>query len=997
MTANPAKAGNIYTIPAGIGFADALAAQILREAGDTPEKLAEYRILLPTRRGCRTLRESFLRLSEGKPILLPRLQSIGDMEEDEISFHIAGKDSAREFFDLPPSIPKIKRQFLLARAIQGAQREIQDKPIPFSQATGLAVALGHFMDQIHTEGLDMQDLAGIVPEEFASHWQITLDFLKILSQHWPEIQKENGYIDYAQRRNLLIETLAKHWSETPPQSPVIIAGTTGSIPAVSKLIQAVSAMPQGRIVLPGLDLEIDAEDWDNLDETHPQFGLKALLSAIGTDKDHVRLWPHTPIAIAGKRALLSREIMRPAASTHNWTNISQDKSLQQNLLHACESLQYYECDTPQQEAALIALLMRECVETPGKTAALITPDRNLARNVRIHCKYWNIEIDDSAGQELSTCNTAVFLRACLDAARQNAAPVSFLAMLKHSLLGHDPHAPFAQWLGRIEINALRGLKPADTLEAIEKAEAETEDGTNIENEIISQLKPIIINYNNILKKTHDLSTHLREHIDFCESLLKTLGKDPASLWRGEEGEAIAKLFAELIDHGDIAHALDSEDYAQTLLQLLKAVTVRPTYGTHPRLSILGQLEARLLDKDLIILAGLNEGTWPAGTGHDPWMSRPMRKDFGLPSPERSIGLSAHDFTQCLAHEQVILTRSATQSGAPTVPARWLQRLETILSVFHKDLHNLSQNPYLDWTDRLNKPEQQTPCARPAPTPPIEARPRQLSVTRIETWLKDPYSIYASAVLKLKALKPLEKQPDAADRGEIIHNVIDRFIKENNAIDDNTPKLLSNYSQLEMQKIQLDESSKAFWQTRFDRAFHWLAAHEKSWREHAEPLRTESSGKITLQTANAPFTLTARADRIDRNKNGGAIIIDYKSGGSYSAKSMESGKTPQLPLEGLILNQGGFALDPQITTETLSYWLLSGNKKPGEAKTLDQNIDELIDKTQENLVNLIDSFDDESVPYYSLPNLDNAPRYNDYEYLARVKEWSVSDNENSGEA
>ncbi len=1008
MPKNIQNTDNIYTIPAGIPFSTALATQILQETKENPEYLAKYRILLPTRRACRVLRDSFLQRTNGKPLLLPTLQSIGDVDSEELSFQLTDKSGLQDFANLPPAIPPIKRQLMLAKTIQMAQKQQGQDALGFSHAMALAKALGSFMDQIYTEGLSFKDLKGLVPEEFADHWQITLDFLKILSEHWPKILEENKVIDIAERRNILIETLATHWDNTKPDTPIIAAGTTGSIPAVAKLLKTISNLPQGRIVLPGFDSEIEEEDWNTLDEIHPQYGFKHLLAHLEIPKNKIKLWPCTQNEQnqpnIQHRQALTREIMRPAESTINWTNISQNTKTQAELIKATDGIQYYECDHPQEEANLIALLMREILESPEKTAALITPDRNLARRVSMACKRWDIEIDDSSGHDLSSSTIGLFMRTALDALNKNLSPVAFLSTLKQNIRSNDKTPTLEHTISTLEIQALRGLPPQAGIKGLHQR---IENSTQKQKErglqpdfsdittLLNQLEPILNSFYSKLEENKDLKSRIHSHIEFCENLIKITHKNTPSLWSEQEGEAASRLLAELLDHSTLIPSISMEDYAETFAQLLKTVTIRALYGTHPRLAILGQLEARLIDCDLLILSGLNEGTWPSDAGHDPWMSRPMRKDFGLPSPERSIGLAAHDFAQGLCQDKVVLTRAKTGSGAPTVPARWLQRLDTVLQSCGKNLKFLSTGQYLEWVRHMDTPPQTRPTSRPAPKPPLQARPSKLSVTKIETWLKDPYSIYAGYTLKLRPLEPLEKSPGAAERGTLLHNTLDRFITEHEEeLNDNGIKILANIARKEIANLSIDQASMEFWWPRFMRTADWFISHEKHWRAQATPIQTEAYGTLEITTKTTTLTLTGRADRIDYTVDGTYAIIDYKTGGTYSKKSMQNGETPQLALEALILQNGGFQDIKAQPVSHLSYWIMSGGKSAGKTIFTEENMEELIENTRKNLSILIDEFQSELTPYYAIPDLNNAPRFNDYKHLARVQEWASLDSNSS---
>ncbi|MCB1562636.1 MAG: double-strand break repair protein AddB [Alphaproteobacteria bacterium] len=972
----------LFSIPAGIPFARALAAQLLFETQDNPENLSRYKILLPTRRACRTLQESFLRLSEKQAVLLPRLQPLGDVDEDELSLSLAGQAGLSKFLEIPPAMPPLQRQILLARLIAGRQDFTQG----FDRALALAAALGYLMDQIHTEGLDMADMAALVPNEFASHWQITLRFLEILSIEWPKILAESGLIEAADRRNRLMNALSDFWEENPPEMPVIAAGSTGSIPATGRLLGVIAGLPQGRVVLPGLDTQMDTQSWDALEETHPQFGLKQLLERIAVSRQSVKLWPAQDYGTGPARRMLASEIMRPAATSARWMDLGQDAAQKPLLEAALAGISLYECDHERDEAELIALLMRETLETPGKTAALVTPSRTLAQRVRAAAKRWNIALDDSAGRPLSRTQAGTFALAVHEAARTALAPVALLSLLKHPLCRTelDP-VIYKAAITALEKDALRGMRPAPGLEGLA---ARLGQKPSLLETLETALGPLCALYET--GRSLDFGALLDTHLRVCEALCT----DPALLWSNEDGRALAGLFTALVEQAPFMPAVTPHAYGAALEQLTGQVTIRPSYGMHPRLMILGQLEARLIEADFVILGGLNEGTWPPETGHDPFMSRPMRRDFGLPTPERAVGLAAHDFTQGLCMENVALTRSRKVSGAQSVPARWLQRLDTILEAAALPRHILTRFEPVAWAKAMDHVTAFYPAARPAPRPPLESRPRRLSVTKIETWLKDPYAIYARHILKLTPLDDLDKQPDAALYGQVLHAILDQFARDfPDALPDDAANRLEEIARAVVAEHHDDPALWSFWWPRFSKIAHWLAEHEKTWRgDGAKLLGTEIRGEMGIQTANGKaFTLSAIADRIDRLVDGQAAIIDYKSGGTYSQKGIKEGGAPQLPLEALILSRGGFGGLPAMETGFMGYWILTGGTQPGDAgKAVTEGIDEIVLQTETRLKTLIDRFDDPQTPYLSLPRPDKTPRFNDYEHLARVREWSVLD-------
>lgn len=968
----------VFTIPAGVPFARALAAQILKENKGAPEKLSQIQIFLPTRRAARVLREAFLKESGGESLLLPRLQSVGDVEEDALAMEMLGSGLV-EVIDLKPGLPLLKRQLMLAQLVQ----KLDETRTP-DQAAALAGALGQLIDHIYTENLNLADLKDLVPDDFASHWQITLDFLKVLSEHWPKILDAHGVIDMADRRNKLILALAAHWEKFPPLTPVIAAGSTGSIPATAKLLGVIAGLPQGRLVLPGLDQEMDDESWRAAQDHHPQFGLKNLLGHLEIERAQVQEWLHIdddPVIAA--RRVFAAEIMRPAETTGVWQELSVRPSVMQSIAESLEGLSIAECANEQEEALLIAAMMREVLEEQGKTAVLITPDRVLARRVCAAAQRWGMVLDDSAGQGLDQTAVGQFFFLTLEACASGFAPVALLSLLKHEFMSRRE---FGRAIAELDL-CLRGPKPPRGFEGIR---LRVGDHCAEALRMIGLIEPVFKDL--CFSGRRNFREILRAHLQVMEALA---GED--MVWAEAAGEKAAQFFTEILDYADSVPELTLEGYGTFCRQLMRPVLVRSSYGTHPRLRILGQLEARLVDADLVIMAGLNEGTWPPEPGHDPWMSRPMRTRFGLPSPERSTGLAAHDFVQGFCAPKVVITRAARKDGAPTVISRWLQRLETVLEAVGLESSAVAHMNSLVWVRMMDQQNQIEPVLRPEPRPPVSVRPSRLSVTKIENWLKDPYSIYAQYILGLKKIDPLEQASDAALRGEILHKILERFVAQHKNWGKLPPqdvlyRELHELAKSVLEEMQCDPALWRFWWPRFSRVVEWLIAHEVRWRETFTSQATEVKGEIAIDG----FTLSGKADRIDSGN--GVAIIDYKSGGTYYPKAIRTGSAPQLPLEGLILENGGFAEVGSRDLRSLSYWILSGGGTPGKLVEVTDGLDEIVERSGEGLKALIDLFRQAETPYYSVPDPENALRFNDYEYLARIQEWGVlGDHDESGEA
>lgn len=973
---------HLYTIPAGVPFAENFAAKLLQQYQDNPEKLAEILVLLPTRRACRIVRDSFLRQSGGVAMLLPRLQTIGDVDDDALGLEMAALAiPGSETLDIPPAISPMQRRMILTSLIL-KWPNYAGHP---DQALALADALGQLLDRVHTEGLDMAALPALVDESgLAERWKLTLAFLSIVLQNWPSILAERGCIDAADRRNRLLLALAAHWQNHPPAHPVYAAGSTGSIPAVGQLLQVIAGLPQGTVILPGLDTGIDPASWDAIDDTHPQATLKTLLQQFSLMPWDIPLWdPHHP---APPRTSLAREMMRPAATTASWQNLARHP---ERVSDGLKNLQQITCHSAEEEAALVALIFRHVQHQPGKTAALVTFDRGLARRVAGACARWGLRIDDSAGQFLNTTPIGSYLEFCVETCVQHFAPVPLLSLLKHNhaAAGMEP-GDYRGAIRRLD-KALRGLRPAPGIAGLK---AHCRDDLWPFLAILEQkFTPLLALCDG---QAHPFEAFLQAHLSVAEALADTPEqKGAARLWAAEEGEEAAGFLADLIAQAAFLPAVDGGQYIRMLNTLMRGVQVRPNWGTHPRLSILGPMEARMLQADLVILGGLNEGSWPGTPEPDPWMSRPMRHKFGLPSPERSVGLSAHDFVQAFSVGEVILTRAARSGSAPTIPSRWLQRLDAVLSAAGA---TMIQTDWLEKLRQRDRPAIIAPALRPAPAPPADKRPVRLSVTEIETWMRDPYSVYAKRVLNLYKLDLADESMDAADRGTLLHEILETFIRtyKDSLPEDAEQRLLDMGHALLDERIK-DVRARHFWGIRFENMAKWLVSQERTWRTKARPLILESKGEMTVPGTG--FTLSGKADRIDRmlggdsDGHGSVAIIDYKTGAVPKGKDVLQGLSPQLPLEAAMIRLGAFPGIPAGTdVGFLTHWVVNGNREGGREVAIKDDPEQLADDALDGLTRLVSVFSDPATPYMSLPRPAARPRYNDYAQLARVQEWVVLD-------
>lgn len=1034
----PSPAQGVYTIPFHQPFFDTVVRGILDQVGNDPLKLADYTILVPDRETVAVLRQAFIAQLQGQTHVMPHINAPGDLDDEHLSLKISDDPVlSQALMDMPPAVSRMHRQLILAQEIL----KIPGMASSAQKSIKLGEELGKFLDAVQRHDVELKNIEQLVPPEFAAQWSKTADFLKIITETWPKKLQEMGKIDPEEHKNTVIQIQAAHWQKNKPVHPVIAVGFNDDSTATHSLLKAVVSLPNGAVVLPGLDRGIDQKSWDVLTPVHPQSALKDILATLGVERAAVREWQVPPSATADsfarapnlertnqERQKLLREAMRPAGTAEEWTALragKDKKARKKNTaalpavpgaidIQALNGMDMITCGTQQEEASVIALKMRESLEVPGRHVTLVTADRSLARRVSARLRNWQIDVRDDAGTALSETPVGVYLLSSAAMAAEEWAPVHLLEALKHPLtaLG-ESRENFHRKVLDLENMVLHGPRPGIGAEGVKGVlsaafnraarRPETKQAPEQLQAARKELEDFVGGIEAAGKNFFDkmsspqavpFSVMLEEHIRFAEALAADDKKSGADrIWQGDDGVKAARFLAELRAVAQHVPDVTGRNYVDVLHGLMRDVTVQSKTTSHPTLHITTPEKAGLYKSDIVILGGINDDVWPPRVNENPWLSPDMIKSLGLPAPEADIGRSAHRFVQMASNPNVLLTRAMRSGEGPTVSSPFLTRLMMVLQGAGLEKAIEKKTHLLDIHMAMYTPSQVTPIDPPQVTPPADKRPKQLPVTAIETLMRDPYSVYVKYVLKLRQKGPLDASPSVAERGTFTHEALDVFVKK-------YPDKLPANAEEELLKIGRDTfkdrinnpAVQAFWWPRFERIAKWFVKFEGERRKMSKVLGSEVNGKLEIDTGDGIFTLTCIADRVDRGENDQLTIIDYKTGSVPSQKSVALGFSPQLTLEALIAFSGGFEGIDATDVGKLQYWKLSGGRPAADVTDVRGNakgdVKQMVTEARNGIEALIKAFNDPAMPYLVTPRPEWAPRYNNVQHLSRVDEWSA---------
>lgn len=953
----------IFAIPTGCDFpAELVAGLRQRLIGRPPQDMAKITLYVNTARMRRRITDIFIQGGAG---FLPKLRLIAEIDQDPA-------------IDLTAPVSALRRKLELANMI-AALVSAQPELAPRSAIFDLADSLANLMDEMQGEGVAPSVLAGLKMDKHSQHWERSQTFLNIIAPL---------FADGARSRAAVLQ-IAQIWQSAPPDGPIIIAGSTGSRGTTALLMQTVAKLPQGAIVLPGYDFDLPTSVWDQMDdvltaEDHPQFRFRRLMDLVGIAPTDVQKWTDCRPPAPDRNALISLSL-RPAPITDQW--LSEGPNLP-DLIDATQDITLIEAMTPRAEALAIAMILRQAADL-GQKAALISPDRNLTRQVTAALDRWSLIPDDSAGRPLALSAPGRCLRQIARLFIEPLTPDRLLALLKHPLTASGGDRGLHLKLTRDLELKLRRYGPAFPTAQDVTFWASTQKTA----EAVAWAQTILPMFTALQgRETAPLADHVARHRNLAEQLA---GTDSGGLWQKEAGITALAMMQELAAEAPFGGQIAATEYGNLFDSLIQSYEVRGAILPHPDIMIWGTIEARVQGADLVILGGLNDTIWPKLPDPDPWLNRTMRKEAGLLLPERQIGLSAHDYQQAMGAKQVVITRALRNAEAETVPSRWLNRLINLMGGLPTRNGPLALEKMRargeDWlrlAEALDAPQmradpQLVPALRPAPQPPVAARPSTLALTAIEKLIRDPYEIYARHILRLFPLDPLRPEASAQDRGIVVHRILQRFVL------DRPEGETAPQARLRLMRISRDimraeipfPAARALWLAKMDRAAdHFLT---QDGRQGGVALAVESEGRQALE--GLPFTLTGTPDRIDRLPDGRLHLIDYKTG-ALPTGAMQKSFSKQLLLAAAMAERGGFAdLGPNEVALITYIGLGAGQKIEETAIT-----SEILAQEWAKLTTLISRYMQRDTFYAARRALFEQRYERSYDHLARFGEWQMTD-------
>lgn len=878
----------MHYIPGNEDFLLNFANGMLSKFGHLGPEIGKVTIILPTKRSCRKLAQTFFHISEKKACFLPRIYPLQDIE---LSYLLEQVFSCNITEDQPNLLEhlrkKIAPEMLEMSILQG-----------LCGANGLANHLYSLFYEIQKHQLG--NIIEKIQHHYSDHLDQIIELLKFIIEALPQKLHKLGLIDKASYVNEISMILAITWEKYPPKYPVIIAGIDGETASDRALLKVVNEMRNGYVVLHNIDKSLPNAEWQEISHEHPQYQLKSLIDLCRVGREEIYSW-HNIVNVKHNDIFFSKSFSR------NFSNCAPP-----------QDLTIIETETPQQELQFITQLCVDKLICGNESVLIVTQNELLIEKLTYMLLAHNVIPDCSIGNSALKCDEMIFLQLIMRTIFEHFSPISLLALLKHDLCKIAQKEVVQQF----EISHLRGINSYKNLQELIAATDEE----------IKQILQLILEHSRKLEeimsqKTTDFGDILSTHLELAERLSAN------SLWQHERGVELRELLLELSRNAHHIGKIAPISYLAIMRDMLSKAKFRTSKTYNPRLIIITPKESQLLCADNVILADLNENSWPQKSSSNIFLNDILMQSLGFENSEIETGRNAAKFYNLLHNKNIYLTRSKTSKNIITTSSRWLLRIKLLLQkIAYHEQPALNLSPEI--LDIIELP-------LTSPTPPVEFRLKSLSVTQVEKLIRNPYDIYASKILRLYELEPINKDPENLDYGNLIHEAIHHFTLHYKPPTE-PYKFFMDFILQKGRDLFYKPAIRNVWLPKIEKIARWFIEY------HLDNMSCKLLPETELQAKFGDFTLKARLDRMEVREGNCVTILDYKTGKLPGKKDIADLVSIQLPLEALLAQKNGY-----IVTKLLYLQLNSQLDEPVLHELPEPTL--LITKAEAKLLELIEFY------------------------------------------
>lgn len=908
--------------------------------------LANAVVLLPTRRAATALREAFRTLAGDGTLLLPRMISLADVGDELLG--LLGPEALPLLQATPPAMSPATRQYLLALQVmlyertrferdRAAGRHVSESSLRVEHALQLADYLADLQDRCVRAGIDLSysSLRDLVQGDYAEHWKESVAFLDIVGSIWPEVEAEQGFTTAASHEVHLLQALRVAWEASPPAHPVFAVGSTASQPATAALLSTIARLEHGYVVLPGLDPRIEPTAWDAVHESHPYFHLKQLLAM-----NDVRPCDVQPLGVAPKHCSIWLDALCRVEAMGEWR--TPGAHIAARFAH----LRTIACQHAEEEARVIALLMREGLEKTEGRIALITPDESLMARVAAHLAHYGIAPNRLSQGSLAQTETGSLLVALLELIAAPESVRSLVQLLRHPLVMVGDASQWQGWLDLFE-----------------------QESRGVSSHGIGQLPAVAASLRDtaayralqaFARRVGDLSRARQlpsEWVAHVRDLLQSLAP-----MAGQAHEKIAEVMDQCAA-GDLLGSMEQQGFRALLAQALDTRWRGPQFDAHPQLIMLTPVEARLQSFDRVILGNMVDRLWPGLYGQSPWLNLAQQATLGLPGAAEHATLLAHDVLMHGSCGEVFLTYPLREAGSPVARSRFVERLLTLAEAQGIPAASLESASY-----RMLAEQRFQAVFAPEPPPyprPLE-RPASLRVGLLDKALSDPFAIYAESILGLRALEGMDAEPEPRDLGTAVHEALEALSLHWNEFGEPSPAQLDGMAHHALRAFEGRPAVQLFWLRRLMLALRYVNTREMARRGKVEP---EQRIEQALETKHGSLRLRGKIDRIE-----GEYLVDYKTGKPPEKTAIEQGQALQLLAYACMRAAQGHSVTG------LEYWGMPSGKRDAQERGVPLEL-------QAGLRDVLDQIMDPATAFLARPQSGNDRFENDYDGISRYDEWA----------